>query len=531
MDMDVENYSIHDLLTLFSLSDDASDFEINNVANKMIDKMTKEGKPTVALFIRNARDKLLEHISQTDTLAQAEQAQAQAQAGQAQAGQAQAGQAQAGQAQGQTQAGQAQQPDQSKLLDDWWKNEYPKQSDPVQNARITDRKQKVQFFGPEHQQMNREQLGVSQSYNVPVAQGTINPNLQNLTSRIICIDSQYRQNILPYVNNPNVPSYNTDYTLDLSDPLTNATSLKLYSVQIPTTWYAFDHSLGNTCFEYNTGFGSIPTIIDISDGNYTILQFIDQLNTVSAAYDLSFAYLPATFQISIQNTSGSNATLIFYSGSGLCKQACGPGAKINQNLGWNLGFRIPPDSNGIISIVIPPGQTVISDVPADTYGPKYFILVVDDYNNNHLNNGLVNIVDTTTKLSIPTYYNAKDVSCNDTFNQSQSFMVRTAPRTLTQAQLYTVNEIVANRKQTINRTSGPTTTDVLAIIPVQLVNTFRPGPYVQFGQALQANVRTYFGPVNIDRLRVRLVDDKGNLVNLHDNDWSFTMVVEELYQY
>ena len=500
MDMDVENYSIHDLLTLFSLSDDASEFEINNVANKMMDKMTKEGKPTVALFIRTARDKLLKHINEnTDTLAQGEQPQ-------------------------QTPE------DQSKLLDDWWKNEYPKQSDPVQNARITDRKHKVQFFGPEHQQMNREQLGVGQSYNVPVVQGTINPNLQNLTSRIICIDSQYRQNILPYVNNPNTPTYNTDYTLDLSDPLTNATSLKLYSVQIPTTWYAFDHSLGNTCFEYNTGVG-IPTIIDISDGNYTILQFIDQLNTVSAAYDLSFAYLPATFQISIQNTSGSIATLIFYSGSGLCKQTCGPGAKINQNLGWNLGFRIPPDSNGNIFIVIPPGQTVISDVPADTYGPKYFILVVDDYNNNHLNNGLVNIVDTSTKLSIPTYYNAKDVSCNDTLNQSQSFMVRTAPRTLTQAQLYTVNEIVANRKQTINRTSGPTTTDVLAIIPVQWVNTFRPGPYVQFGQALQANVRTYFGPVNIDRLRVRLVDDKGNLVNLHDNDWSFTMVVEELYQY
>ena len=493
---DVEKYSIFDLLTLFSLSEDASDFEINDVASKMMDKMNKEGKPGIALFIRNARDKLLDHNSE-DSESQLHNDDDQF--------------------------------DSTTQLGNWWKNEYPSQSDTVQNARITDRKQKVQFFSPIHQVMNRERLGVSQSYNVPVAQGTINPNQQNITSRIICIDSQYRQNILPYVNNPNAPTYNTDYTLDLSDPLTNAISLKLYSVQIPTTWYAFDHSLGNTCFEYVNG--TTSSIIDISDGNYTISQFIDQLNTVSAAYDLSFAYLPNTYQISIKNTSGVavDTILTFYSDSGLCKQSCGPGAKINQNLGWNLGFRIPPDSNGNISIIIPPGKTVISDVPADTYGPKYFILVVDDYNNNHLNNGLVNIVDTTTKLSVPTYYNAKDVSCNVTENQA--FMVKTAPRTLTQAQLYTVNEIVANRKQTINRTSGPTTTDVLAIIPVQLVNTFRPGPYVQFGQALQANIRTYFGPVSIDRLRVRLVDDKGNLVNLHDNDWSFTMVVEELYQY
>ena len=110
-------------------------------------------------------------------------------------------------------------------------------------------------------------------------------------------------------------------------------------------------------------------------------------------------------------------------------------------------------------------------------------------------------------------------------------MVRSAPRTLTQAQLYTVNEIITNQKKNTFRTSGPTTTDVLAIIPIQLVTNFRPGPYVQFGQALQANIRTYFGPVNIERMRVRLVDDKGNLVNLHDNDWSFTMVVESLYQY
>jgi hypothetical protein len=30
---------------------------------------------------------------------------------------------------------------------------------------------------------------------------------------------------------------------------------------------------------------------------------------------------------------------------------------------------------------------------------------------------------------------------------------------------------------------------------------------------------------------VRLLDDKGNLVNLNDNDWSFSLIVEQLYQY
>lgn len=496
MDLDIAHYSIGDLQTLFSLADTASDFEIKDAANKMIAKMKAEGKPTVATFISEARDKLVAYNA--TTLDQAEN-------------------------QLNEDEENNEQLNPSTTLGNWWKNQYPAQSDAIQNQRITDRNQKVQFFSPTHQQMNQEALGVSQSFNIPIAQGSINPTLRNLNSRIVCVDSQYRQNILPYVDNPNAPTYNTDYTLDLSDPLTGVTSLKLYSIQIPTTWYTFDHALGNTCFDY-IGSGGTTHIVDISDGNYTLPQLISVLNTTSVTIDLSFAILPYTNQVSITNTSGiADGTIVFYSDSGpLCRQACGPGTKINQNLGWNLGFRVS-------SVVIPQGQTVVSNVPADTYGPKYFILVVDDFNNNHLNNGLVNVIDTTTKLSMPTYFNEQDVSCNTTTNQT--FMIKSAPRTLTQAQLYTVNEILANRKYTVNRINSPTTTDVLAIIPIQLVNTFRPGPYVQFGQALQANIRTYFGPVNIDRLRVRLLDDKGNVVNLHDNDWSFTMVVEELYQY
>jgi hypothetical protein len=102
---------------------------------------------------------------------------------------------------------------------------------------------------------------------------------------------------------------------------------------------------------------------------------------------------------------------------------------------------------------------------------------------------------------------------------------------LTQAQLYTINEINANRKATDNRTNGPTSTDVLAVIPLSNLRLTRPDPYIQFGPTIQTNVRMYFGPVNVERLHVRLLDDKGNLVDLHDNDWSFSLLVDQLYQY
>ena len=55
--------------------------------------------------------------------------------------------------------------------------------------------------------------------------------------------------------------------------------------------------------------------------------------------------------------------------------------------------------------------------------------------------------------------------------------------------------------------------------------------YVDFGGSLQDNKRDYFGPVNIVRLRIKLLDDRGNVVNLNGNDWSITLISESLYQY
>ena len=54
---------------------------------------------------------------------------------------------------------------------------------------------------------------------------------------------------------------------------------------------------------------------------------------------------------------------------------------------------------------------------------------------------------------------------------------------------------------------------------------------VEFSGPIQVNERIYFGPVNIERLRIRLLNDKGHLLNLNGRDWSFTLQAELLYQY
>ena len=42
----------------------------------------------------------------------------------------------------------------------------------------------------------------------------------------------------------------------------------------------------------------------------------------------------------------------------------------------------------------------------DVFGSKYFLLMLDDYQQNHLNKGLVGITPTQKNVEIPSYWNA-----------------------------------------------------------------------------------------------------------------------------
>ena len=53
---------------------------------------------------------------------------------------------------------------------------------------------------------------------------------------------------------------------------------------------------------------------------------------------------------------------------------------------------------------------------------------------------------------------------------------------------------------------------------------------VEFGGTLQNQERQYFGPVNIQRLSIKLVSDRGNVVDLNNANWSFSLICEQLYK-
>ena len=165
IDTNIDNYSVEDIYSILNLQD-PSEYQVKDAANNIISQMRSQGSFSVATFFEEAKDKALDSFKPS-TMSYSDN----------------------------------EQNDDSTQMGNWWQGQYPRQSDQIQANKPTDRTQKVQTFNDNsHFQMNRERLGVNESHPIQVAQGTINPNFKQTTTRMVTIDSQFRQNILPYSN-------------------------------------------------------------------------------------------------------------------------------------------------------------------------------------------------------------------------------------------------------------------------------------------------------------------------------------------
>ena len=507
----------------------------------------------------------------------------------------------------------------------WEKNQYLDDDggDGGGNGAYVNRSNKVKIFHDEngHYQMKQKKVGVANSYVIPVAQGTTNPILRNTLTRIINIDSQFRQSAFPYTIDPASPTSATSFTVVLTEPLTNVTSLKLNSINIPYTWYTVDSAVGNNVMyvDLNTGVNGVHTIT-VANGNYTpsglvgaVRRQIGLNSYLNGSIDISYNTVNGlcffmNYTVRVISFTFYDAAMIY---AGRAAGGCRQSTKLNNSLGWLLGFRnsnyydgvimangaLPSGYNrdlntfevyGMVYMVLgvtaemeaaalptaaDGGRSLAAQVadgilglysdnnPAndfsagagwvrgeaivDCYGPQYFLLIIDDFNHSRVNSGVVGIGEVSTSLATPLYHNADlpDMCVNDTSDvkngmKKQKLMVPKVPRTLTFSQIYTFNQITANRGgagPNKNRDMGPKTSDVFAVIPLRTgggaAGLSMGQHYIDSGPTLLSNQRAYFGPVVINKLRVTLRDDKGHIVNLHGNDWSFSLVTEELYEF
>jgi hypothetical protein len=588
LDTNVSNYTLVELLTIVEIDND-EDINKDNIltkTNKLIEKF-KYKNPKLAVFFKEIQSQLLQYVSgledESDEPDTSDKIVVEGFG---------------------SMTNDAIYPEGEEMISDWYENQNLTQSDENQVDKITQRKQKIDIFGNQHAQMKQEQIATTDNYNLPVKQDSLNPNLKNINTRFVNLDSQFRQYTSGF------DSTSTDYTLDLSDTLKNALNLKLYSYQIPFSWYAIDTAYGNTCFWIVDSSSNLSIPISVPSGNYTQTEFVSQLNKSFKEAGFTFPDrgdttlypsppypsppLPIDTPVYYNSNSGkitmfladglfnnpsgvlpyfpitqTYTSVVFYDFTGFlqCNIKCKSNTNhyFNNTLGWIMGYKLPyvnvdPSGNPASSIL-------------DLNGTKYLILVIDDYNQNHVNNSLVSIAQYSNTLKMPVYYSndipytcitpaqqgnnlqqlvdevvLQSVLNDQTVNAQNGLLIAgkyqqdytstqvvlpSAPRTLTNAQLYTINSINSNNNNLTNYLAkAPTSSDILAIIPVKTSVGVPTGSLlVEFSGSLQDSSRTYFGPVNIERMSVKLLDDKGNVLNLNGNDWCVTLVCECLYQY
>jgi len=208
----------------------------------------------------------------------------------------------------------------------------------------------------------------------------------------------------------------------------------------------------------------------------------------------------------------------------------------DTTVGWVLGFReqiiyylreqtLSSTANGN------PVYTLLGDTTVSTSLYNYFLIVLDDYTQNHLNDGLVTITTQETSIDVGPYKYVCDPYSANGSNIQIAVPADKDYTKMSQREIYTFNQKILSKKvKEKSYSKGPFVKDIFGIIPIK-TSGLQPGStYVEFGGTLQNQERMYFGPVNIHRMTIRLLNDRGDLVDLNNANWSFSLVCEQLYK-
>jgi len=319
-----------------------------------------------------------------------------------------------------------------------------------------------------------------------------------------------------------------------------------------------------------TGDDANDILFTIDAGEYTRTQLINKINaafannsltvgsSISIYTDESVDYSKLRLNINKVFTA-NDYRLVFYDPYSFVKCFIGSNSVKNTTwdatLGWILGFRdlteytlsksneqVDPNdytviyyegtgsfysSNSTTNIV-----NIRSDTAVSTNLYNYFLIVLDDFNQSHLNDGLVTITNSETDIPLPSYANRSIIECNPLTGETVfTGNTNAMGNNLTQKAVYATNEkLNSRRSKAKSYSNGPFVKDIFGLIPMKTAGLANGSTYIEFGGTLQNQDRTYFGPVNIHRMGIKLMNERGDVVDLNGSNWSFSLMCEQLYK-
>ena len=308
----------------------------------------------------------------------------------------------------------------------------------------------------------------------------INPLPKNTTSTLLNINTKFRKDFYGTMA--------TDFVLDLPEEFKNVVSITVVSVQIPNSNYTFCSSYGTNEFtvelfnlDSNGDVAGSPSthIIKIKEGIYTGAILEEYLNTQVfsrgelARIGCKFDQISRKFRFFRDNRpanqggkpANSSTTYCFNIDFRLNEDKNRP---IQMNMGWILGYRQQYYSWDE-DYVDASGVNFKLD---QGYNPE---AVYDNLGSRYF------------------------ILCIDDFNKNYSNTL-SSPFTESVFNNETAIAKVPNNPNSIN-----------------------------FDDIFYQSRRNYFGPVNIKKLNIQLLDELGRVVDLNRNDFSFSIQIEQLY--
>jgi hypothetical protein len=342
---------------------------------------------------------------------------------------------------------------------------------PVEQVKATDSEYRLNYapvdlVGGDHDLIVRQGVPFSISYPGEYHTGVLNPLEKRTIRKILNIDTRFRDNY------GQTNATNCSLNLPLQITVLN---MILTSIEIPKSYYVISRQYGNNFFSITAGNEKIIYIVP--DGNYSNQDLVDYLNNYADNNGYTSLTNPLLYYITF------NVNIIGQTGSGSGQFIIGINSSYGSSL-FNFTVNFNEDINGNIDNTTPiimklgwllgfregvyiNNYSYVSEGIIDLYGPRYLFLAIDDYTKN-VNNG---------------FYSA----FHDTF---------------------------------LNK-------NILARLSIN-TNTAIDKYYIQNWDGLNVLTypRQYFGPINLFKLGIQLLNEYGVPIDLNNMDFSFCLSFE-----
>jgi len=315
--------------------------------------------------------------------------------------------------------------------------------------------------------------------------GSGNPLHRKTVSKLLNIDSRFRENYHL--------STSSQFTVDLPYPIHNVIEMTLCDLELPCSHYPLNQEHENNYF-WIKGIDSEDEayylFLYVPEGNYYYQKALDVMNDALLA-SITFSMFNFVFDLDSNNTAniGNGTGKVFF------KKKAGTQHDFKS---IELNFQAPPVVNLFSSAVVTVASEIalydkVSTIPLEQrfgwmlgfrkekytsllaytsesilniLGPQYVFLIVEDYNKS--NN--VNFISASKYGLLPDNIIARISLKGSTFT-------------------------------------------------IQSQNDF----------SVYAEPRFYYGPVNISKLSIRLVDEHSRTLLMNDSDFSFTLRMTTVY--